>query len=97
MTAASHGATASRVGEIVGVSADTVRRHWRTWPGFPRPLFGEGAMLRWDAAAVEDWKRRRSQASALDEPASLEPDWAAIARQRGLALDRGEDPDVVCV
>lgn len=91
------GVTAAGVGKVLGVSADTVRRHWSTWSstkGFPRPLFGEDSMLRWDEQAVTDWKVRRSNPIAAGE---LEPDWAAIARARGAALDRGEDPDVVCV
>ena len=89
----SSGLSAAEVGRELGVSADTVRRHWPRWAAdkaFPRPLFGDG-LLRWDGAAVHEWKIRQSSLA----PTSLEPDWAAIARARGLALDAGIDPDLV--
>lgn len=86
----------ARVGQLCGgVSADTVRRRWPEWArtlGFPHPLF-TGGLLRWDEAAIVAWKARRSGAGAADA-AELQPDWAAIARQRGLALDAGRDPDL---
>lgn len=91
----SAGMTASKVGQALGVSADTVRRHHAAWTardGFPRPLFDAG-MLRWDEALVTAWKLRRSQAAST--PAEdLEPDYAAIARRRGAALDAGLNPDL---
>lgn len=90
----SAGLTAAKVAAILGVSADTVRRHWPAWSaekGFPQPLFGRG-LLRWDGEAVNEWKRRRSEAPTAAE---LEPDWAAIARARGAALDAGRDPNLV--
>lgn len=88
------GIGAAQVGHELGVSADTVRRHWPEWmaaQGFPRPLFN-GGLLRWDASAVTAWKERRSQP---DTPATaaLDTDWAAIARRRGAALDAGRDPE----
>lgn len=89
------GISTGKVGELLGVSADTVRRHWPAWSqdkDFPRPLF-TGGLLRWDGAAVEDWKRRRSTPAA--EHQSLETDWAAIARRRGAALDAGVDPELL--
>jgi hypothetical protein len=88
--------TTAQVGRELGVSAATVRRHWPDWfkaRGFPRPLFEDG-LLRWDSVAVLEWKRRTSQS---EQAASLEPDWAAIARARGLALDAGIDPELVRV
>lgn len=89
----SKGATAATVGHELGVSADTVRRHHAEWTaakGFPRPIF-DTPFLRWDLDQVVAWKQRRSAPSIA--PAPLEPDWAAIARLRGLALDAGRDPD----
>ncbi|WP_428668091.1 hypothetical protein [Reyranella sp.] len=90
----SAGLSAGAIGTLLGVSADTVRRHHGEWTrtrGFPRPLFDDG-MLRWDGEAVVAWKQRASRPA--DEPAGIETDWAAIARRRGAALDAGADPDL---
>lgn len=90
----SGGFSAAQVGALLGRSADTVRRHWPRWSaelGFPRPLL-TGALLSWDSEAVETWKRRRSEPTA--GAPELEPDWAAIARQRGALLDAGQNPDL---
>jgi predicted DNA-binding transcriptional regulator AlpA len=92
----SSGISTAKVGALLGVSADTVRRHWPRWAterGFPHPLF-TGGLLRWDAQVVTDWKLRRSQ-PATPPAVELEPDWAAIARCRGAALDAGGDPDLL--
>ncbi len=90
--------TVPQVAEELGVSACTVRKHWPDWhrtQGFPKPLplTGNGRLiLRWDAAALATWKILRSGLSEADLDTT---DWATIARARGEALDRGEDPDIV--
>lgn len=89
------GITAAAVGIALGVSADTVRRHWPQWSaarGFPRPLFDHG-LLRWDAGLIEDWKRERSRPD--QQVPALETDWASLARRRGAALDAGRDPELI--
>lgn len=97
--------TTGRLGEILQVSADTVRRHWPAWhraQGFPKPLplptDNARALLRWDAAAVDAWRSHRGgngDGGPADAVSIDTTDWAAVARARGLALDRGENPDAV--
>lgn len=99
--------TTGGIAQILNVSADTVRRHWPTWSkekGFPRPLTlptdSTRALLRWDKAAVTAWTSFGGGGSRGegDGGASIDNDfvdWAAVARARGLALDRGQDPDAL--
>jgi hypothetical protein len=92
--------TTGGIAGLLHVSADTVRRHWPEWhraKGFPKPLplptDSPRAILRWDAAAFDAWRTlqggNNGAADAIDTT-----DWAAVARARGLALDRGESPDL---
>jgi hypothetical protein len=73
-----------------------VRRHWPHWhraQGFPKPLELTGigrVLLRWDKAVVQAWKAMRS--GAIQAEVDI-VDWAMIARSRGDALLRGDDPD----
>lgn len=95
--------TTGGIAQILNVSADTVRRHWPTWSaaqGFPRPLplptDSPRALLRWDKAAVAAWTTRLGSSRGEGEGDPIDTvDWAAVARARGLALDRGQDPDAL--
>jgi len=94
-----HSYTTGGIGEILHVSADTVRRHWPEWhrlKGFPKPLplptDCARAILRWDAAAFEAWRTLQGGGSAAADAVDT-TDWAAVARARGNALLRGQDPD----
>jgi predicted DNA-binding transcriptional regulator AlpA len=88
--------TAGQVAELLGVSGATVRRHWPRWhraQGFPKPLELTGigrVLLRWDEAGVQAWKAMRGGATQAEVD---NVEWALIARSRGEALLRGEDPD----
>lgn len=93
--------TTGDVARLLGVSADTVRRHWPEWhrsKGFPQPLpllAGARSLLRWDAATVDLWRTRPmtpGEGSVADIDTT---DWALVARLRGAALDAGRDPDFV--
>lgn len=60
---------AADVADTLGYSLDHFRRSWRDWRrkhGFPAPLVG----LKWDAAALENWRTERAAALATQpEPA----------------------------
>jgi hypothetical protein len=48
------------VAKLLEYTPDHVRRSWRKWVrdvGFPMPLVG----LRWEAASIEAWRRRRAE------------------------------------
>jgi hypothetical protein len=52
---------AADVADTLGYSLDHFRRSWRDWRrkhGFPAPLVG----LKWDAAALENWRTERAAA-----------------------------------
>ena len=84
-----HQLTATEVGAILHLSADTVRRRWRQWhaaSGFPAPLL----LKKWDAEAIEGWRQRNIEAlqSPPEPRASVrEPDRYAQA-VRNLGLDK---------